>query len=189
MHTSQISAGAVPSFGTDISGPSGVLSDEELDTLLPGEAQGYTAAQAPPNYPTGHAPLHRVSATPLPANYGGFMMQDPESNRLSGSQMPKEIPGVGELQFFKQEDMAYFGKLADGSDENSLSVDEMKERKIMRLLLKIKNGTPPMRKTALRQLTDNARQFGAGPLFNQILPLLMEKNVGRPRAPSTCQGH
>ncbi|KAI1749383.1 armadillo-type protein [Xylaria castorea] len=177
MHTSQISAGAVPSFGTDISGPSGVLSDEELDMLLPGEAQGFTIAQPPPNYPTGHAPLHRVSATPLPANYGGFMMQDPESNRLSGSQMPKEIPGVGELQFFKQEDMAYFGKLADGSDENSLSVDELKERKIMRLLLKIKNGTPPMRKTALRQLTDNARQFGAGPLFNQILPLLMEKTL------------
>ncbi|TRX97894.1 hypothetical protein FHL15_001104 [Xylaria flabelliformis] len=177
MHTSQIGAGAVPSFGTDISGPVGVLSDEELDMLLPGEPQGFTIAQPPPNYPTGHAPLHRVSATPLPANYGGFMMQDPESNRLSGSQMPKEIPGVGELQFFKQEDMAYFGKLADGSDENSLSVDELKERKIMRLLLKIKNGTPPMRKTALRQLTDNARQFGAGPLFNQILPLLMEKTL------------
>ena len=34
-----------------------------------------------------------------------------------------------------------------------------------------------MRKTALRQLTDNARQFGAGPLFNQILPLLMEKTL------------
>ncbi|KAI1828028.1 armadillo-type protein [Xylaria intraflava] len=177
MHASQIGAGAVPSFGTDISGPSGVLSDEDLNALLPGEAQGFAIAQPPPNYPTGHAPLHRVSATPLPANYGGFMMQDPESNRLSGSQMPKEIPGVGELQFFKQEDMAYFGKLADASDENSLSVDELKERKIMRLLLKIKNGTPPMRKTALRQLTDNARQFGAGPLFNQILPLLMEKTL------------
>ena len=176
-HTSQIGAGAMPSFGTDISGPSGVLSDDDLDALLPGEAQGFALSQPPPNYPTSHAPLHRVSATPLPANYGGFMMQDPESNRLSGSQMPKEIPGVGELQFFKQEDMAYFGKLADGSDENSLTVDELKERKIMRLLLKIKNGTPPMRKTALRQLTDNARQFGAGPLFNQILPLLMEKTL------------
>lgn len=34
-----------------------------------------------------------------------------------------------------------------------------------------------MRKTALRQITDNARQFGAGPLFNQILPLLMEKTL------------
>ncbi|KAI1177538.1 armadillo-type protein [Nemania sp. FL0916] len=177
MHTSQVSVSAVPSFGTDITGPGGVLGDEELNMLLPGEPQGFAIAQPPPNYPTGHAPLHRVSATPLPANYGGFMMQDPESNRLSGSQMPKEIPGVGELQFFKQEDMTYFGKLADGSDENSLSVDELKERKIMRLLLKIKNGTPPMRKTALRQLTDNARQFGAGPLFNQILPLLMEKTL------------
>merc|ERR1719265_2794663 len=58
-----------------------------------------------------------------------------------------------------------------------MSVEELKERKIMRLLLKVKNGTPPMRKTALRQLTDNARQFGAGPLFNQILPLLMEKSL------------
>ena len=58
-----------------------------------------------------------------------------------------------------------------------MSVEDMKERKIMRLLLKVKNGTPPMRKTALRQLTDNARQFGAGALFNQILPLLMEKSL------------
>ncbi|KAI1497347.1 armadillo-type protein [Biscogniauxia marginata] len=177
MHTSQVGAPAVPSFGTDISGPAGILGDDELDALLPGEDQGYKTLEPPPGYSTGHAPIHRVSATPLPANYGGFMMQDPESVRVGGTPMPKEIPGVGELQFFKQEDMAYFGKLADGSDENALSVDELKERKIMRLLLKIKNGTPPMRKTALRQLTDNARQFGAGPLFNQILPLLMEKTL------------
>ncbi|KAI0014651.1 armadillo-type protein [Xylariomycetidae sp. FL0641] len=177
MHTSQVGGGAMPSFGTDITTPGGILSDDDLNALLPGEGQGYAMVEPPPGYPTSHAPIHRVSATPLPANYGGFMMQDPDSARVSGHQMPKEIPGVGELQFFKQEDMAYFGKLADGSDENALSVDEMKERKIMRLLLKIKNGTPPMRKTALRQLTDNARQFGAGPLFNQILPLLMEKTL------------
>jgi len=56
-------------------------------------------------------------------------------------------------------------------------VDEMKERKIMRLLLKIKNGTPPVRKTALRQITDKAREFGAGPLFDKILPLLMERTL------------
>ena len=45
----------------------------------------------------------------------------------------------------------------------------------MRLLLKIKNGTAPVRKTALRQITDKAREFGAGPLFDEILPLLMER--------------
>lgn len=47
----------------------------------------------------------------------------------------------------------------------------------MRLLLKIKNGTPPMRKSALRQITDKAREFGAGPLFDKILPLLMERTL------------
>eukprot|EP00954_Amorphochlora_amoebiformis_P029052 1392597-Amorphochlora_amoeboformis.AAC.1 len=47
----------------------------------------------------------------------------------------------------------------------------------MKLLLKVKNGTPPQRKTALRQLTQKARDFGAGPLFNQILPLLMSPTL------------
>ena len=47
----------------------------------------------------------------------------------------------------------------------------------MKLLLKVKNGTPPQRKSALRQLTDKAREFGAGPLFNQILPLLVRAVV------------
>ena len=30
---------------------------------------------------------------------------------------------------------------------------------------------------ALRQVTDKAREFGAGPLFNQILPLLMSPTL------------
>lgn len=47
----------------------------------------------------------------------------------------------------------------------------------MKLLLKIKNGTPPMRKAALRQITDKSREFGAGPLFSQILPLLMSPTL------------
>ncbi|KAK7426208.1 U2 snRNP component prp10 [Neonectria magnoliae] len=174
MH--QSSALAMPStFGTDISGRNMPLSDEELDILLPGEAEGYKTLDPPPGYEPVRAPAHKLMATP--AAQTGFMMQDPEQVRLSGKPMPAEIPGVGDLQFFKPEDMAYFGKLTDGSDENVLTVDELKERKIMRLLLKIKNGTPPMRKTALRQITDNARQFGAGPLFDQILPLLMEKTL------------
>lgn len=34
-------------------------------------------------------------------------------------------------------------------DESTLSPEEQKERKIMKLLLKIKNGTPPMRKVGV----------------------------------------
>ena len=62
-------------------------------------------------------------------------------------------------------------------EDEQLSVEEAKERKIMKMLLKVKNGTPPQRKSALRQLTDKARDFGAGPLFNQILPLLMSPTL------------
>ena len=174
MHPSHIGGPVMPTaFGTDISMRNAPLSDEELDMMLPSE--GYKILEPPPGYATIPRIAHKVMATPLPST--GFMMQDPESGRALGKQLPTEIPGVGDLQFFKAEDMAYFGKLTDGSDENTMSVEELKERKIMRLLLKVKNGTPPMRKTALRQLTDNARQFGAGPLFNQILPLLMEKTL------------
>ncbi|KAK3311135.1 armadillo-type protein [Chaetomium strumarium] len=174
-HPSQVPALPV-AFGTDASGRYMPLSDEELDAMLPGEKEGYKILEPPPGYAPVRAPAHKLATAPTPAT--GFMMQDPSSARFgAGQQIPKEIPGVGDLQFFKPEDMAYFGKLTDGANEDDLSVEELKERKIMRLLLKVKNGTPPMRKTALRQLTDNARNFGAGPLFNQILPLLMEKTL------------
>lgn len=180
MHPSQSGSAMMPStFGTDISSRNAPLSDEELDLMLPSE--GYKVLEPPAGYAPIRTPARKLMSTPAPvasaSGVGGFMMQEPESARSMGKQLPTEIPGVGDLQFFKAEDMAYFGKLVDGSDENAMSVEELKERKIMRLLLKVKNGTPPMRKTALRQLTDNARQFGAGPLFNQILPLLMEKTL------------
>ena len=180
MHPTQSGAVMMPTtFGTDISSRNAPLSDEELDMMLPSE--GYKVLDPPPGYAPIRTPARKLMSTPAPvvgsSGIGGFMMQEPESARAMGKQLPTEIPGVGDLQFFKAEDMTYFGKLVDGGDENAMSVEELKERKIMRLLLKVKNGTPPMRKTALRQLTDNARQFGAGPLFNQILPLLMEKTL------------
>ncbi|CAA6657017.1 unnamed protein product [Spirodela intermedia] len=51
---------------------------------------------------------------------------------------------------------------------------EQKERKIMKLLLKVKNGTPPQRKTALRQLTDKARSLGQPTLEDQERHLLVK---------------
>ncbi|KAJ5928646.1 splicing factor 3B subunit 1 [Penicillium verhagenii] len=177
MHPSQ--GGAMPSngFGTDLSGRNTAWTDEELDMMLPTE--GYKILDPPPGYEPIRNPARKMMATPAPmaGTVGGFMMQEPESIRSMGKELPTDIPGVGDLQFFKPEDMAYFGKLMEAGDDSTMSVEELKERKIMRLLLKVKNGTPPMRKTALRQLTDNARNFGAGALFNQILPLLMEKSL------------
>ena len=81
------------------------------------------------------------------------------------------------LPFIKPEDVSHFSALLGDTDENQLSAEEIRDRKIMMLLLKVKNGTPPMRKSALKTITEKAREFGAGPLFNQILPLLMSPSL------------
>ncbi|KAF9005936.1 small nuclear ribonucleoprotein [Cyathus striatus] len=155
------------------------LTDEELDAVLP--TSGYAIVTPPPGYAPAMAP-RKLTATPV-TEVGGFQIQESSDAAAVAAaaglapELPTEIPGVGNLAFFKPEDAQYFAKILKEEDETELSVDEMKERKIMRLLLKIKNGTPPVRKTALRQITDKAREFGAGPLFDKILPLLMERTL------------
>ena len=158
-------------FGTDISARNAPLLDEDLDRMLPNE--GYKILEPPP----GYEPIRKPLSVPGQGGPATLFDHQPVDAAAIGRAAPEGVPGVGDLQFFKESDQQYFGKLADGSDENEMTVEELKERKIMRLLLKVKNGTPPQRKTALRQITDNARSFGAGPLFDQILPLLMEKSL------------
>ncbi|KAH9935969.1 small nuclear ribonucleoprotein [Epithele typhae] len=147
------------------------LSDEELDAILP--SSGYTIVTPPP----GYAPLMRPPKLSAPSSteIGGFQIQESSDAAAAAAaaglapELPTDIPGVGNLAFFKAEDAQYFAKILKEEDETELTVDEMKERKIMRLLLKIKNGTPPVRKTALRQITDKAG--------TSILPLLMERTL------------
>ncbi|KAF9977275.1 Splicing factor 3B subunit 1 [Actinomortierella ambigua] len=150
------------------------LTDEELDAMFP--TTGYKILDPPPTYQPIRTPSRKLMATPTPYA-GGFMMQDENVKQNYGIPNEVEIPGAANLPFFKQEDMQHFGKLLEEKDESTMSEEDIKERKIMRLLLKIKNGTPPMRKVALRTITDKARDFGPGPLFNQILPLLMSPTL------------
>ncbi|XP_022985010.1 splicing factor 3B subunit 1-like [Cucurbita maxima] len=147
------------------------LTDEELDAMFPQE--GYKILDPPASYVPIRTPARKLLATPTPM--GTPLYAIPEENRGQQFDVPKEAPGG--LPFMKPEDYQYFGALLNEEDEELLSPEEQKERKIMKLLLKVKNGTPPQRKTALRQLTDKAREFGAGPLFNRILPLLMQPTL------------
>ncbi|KAK2997810.1 hypothetical protein RJ639_024937 [Escallonia herrerae] len=147
------------------------LTDEELDAMFPQE--GYKILDPPSTYVPIRTPARKLLATPTPL--GTPLYSIPEENRGQQFDVPKELPGG--LPLMKPEDYQYFGALLNEEDEEELSPEEQKERKIMKLLLKVKNGTPPQRKTALRQLTDKAREFGAGPLFNRILPLLMQPTL------------
>lgn len=149
------------------------FTDEELDTMFP---PGYKVLPPPQNYVPLRTPGRKLTATPTPMSgqtpTGFFMQIEDKSAKFMDNQ-----PKGQNLPFMKPEDAQYFDKLLLDIDEENLSPEEQKERKIMKLLLKIKNGTPPMRKAALRQITDKSREFGAGPLFNQILPLLMSPTL------------
>jgi splicing factor 3B subunit 1 len=164
-------------------------TDAALDAILPTE--GYIIIAPPQNYIPLRTPGRKLLATPTPMAMTpqGFQMEIPVEQRQDASiQEIREAYGVplaptasesgdGALPYIKPEDMQYFGRLLEETEEEKLSKEEANERRIMSLLLKIKNGTPPQRKTAMRQITDKARAFGAGPLFNQILPLLMSPTL------------
>lgn len=156
------------------------LTDEELDALIP---PGYKILAPPSSYIPIRTPARKLLATPTPiGGLGGFSI--PMTPERGGGLGDKTIGGIldtqpkdKELPALKPEDIQYFDKLLLDVDENTLSKAERNEREIMTYLLKIKNGTPPQRKSGLRKITENARRLGAGPLFNQILPLLMSPTL------------
>ena len=165
-------------------------SEAALDAILPSE--GYVILRPPSTYIPLRTPSRKLLATPTPMNMtpAGFQMEIPMEQRTDASitdireaygiplaQTASETGEIGSLPYIKPEDMQYFGRLMEDADEEKISKEESNERKIMALLLKIKAGTPPQRKTAMRQITDKARVFGPGPLFNQILPLLMSPTL------------
>lgn len=154
-------------------------SDEELDALFP---PGYKVLQPPQGYIPIRTPARKLLATPTPAGgQMGFTMPGTPERAGIGEKGYAGIldtqPKDKDLPALKPEDMQYFDKLLMDVDESTLTKAEKNEREIMTYLLKIKNGTPPMRKSGLRKITENARRLGAGPLFNQILPLLMSPTL------------
>ncbi|KAJ8905480.1 hypothetical protein NDN08_001987 [Rhodosorus marinus] len=151
------------------------LTDDELDQLVPSE--GYIVLDPPTGYQAIRTPARKLMATPTPSQTPEFRILGEEGSLqkdgLDIPELPESLQGIS----MKPDDYQTFSKILKDADESTLSSDEQKERRILRLLLRVKNGTPPMRKAALRHLTDKAREFGAGPLINQILPLLMSPTL------------
>ena len=101
--------------------------------------------------PEGYVSEHASLAQNNPANslveaqgasgsvsVGGYMLPDGTSkinedafNAHHGAQLEK-----GDLPFIKPEDVSHFSALLGEADENQLSPEEIRDRKIMMLLLK-----------------------------------------------------
>lgn len=143
-------------------------SDEDLNSILPSE--GYAVLEVPSSYVPIRTPSRKLDATPLAfATPNGFQIlpDDPIAARVMLG-LSNLSNADSDLPFSKPEDYQYFSKLLTKINDDEMSLEEAKERKILKLLLRIKNGSPSVRRVALRQLTERAREFGAGPLFDQI---------------------
>jgi splicing factor 3B subunit 1 len=151
-------------------------TDAELDTFLPSE--GFTILKPPSSYVPIRTPARKLAATPAPLTTPLYALPADGGVGVNDLGIPFELPDALKGMEMKPEDYHNFANVLDRNTVDSeLSIEEQRDRKIMRLLLKIKNGAPAMRKVALRQITDKAREFGAGPLFSQILPLLMSPTL------------
>lgn len=147
------------------------LTDSILEKILP---PGYVKVNPPAHFKQNEETLPPdLSDAVVSSNY--YLPPTNESVGISTTEIPTDVPGVKGLEFFKEEDMKYFGKLVHSKPE-SLNDEEKKELNAMKLVLKIKNGSPVTRKRAMRQLTNNAAKFGPKVLLNQILPILLEPN-------------
>ena len=135
------------------------VTDTELDELLPED--GYEIIKPPAGYKKITTPSRKLDATPVNQKSRFTMHQEDSQLRRDSDIMSQN----SELPYMSQDDLEQFkGLVGDGDDQN-LTKEQVRDKKIMTLLLKIKNGTPPIRKTALKQIAEKAREFGAGPLF------------------------
>ena len=163
----------------DIEARNRPLSDAELDALLPGADDGFEILQPPESYKPLRTPSRKLMLTPAVGGErdSGFFIAEGAASDALLEQLPALPADSGLPGFANKEDEQYFAKLVEEVDETELTAAEAKERRILKLLLKIKNGSPPQRKSALRAITDRARELGAGPLFDAILPLLMSPTL------------
>lgn len=117
-------------------------------TLRPAILSGVSAAAA------------AVLATPTPMATPFYQIPEPVHVPKTDLGPVSFTQELGELTL-KPEDYQVFSKLfAADVDDEKLSHEEMQERKIAALLLKIKNGTPPVRRTALKQITEKVGTEG-----------------------------
>lgn len=151
-------------------------TDELLNSLLP--RKGYEIIAPPVGYTPTRTNTSALLSAPTSVGIrgsGAYELPGQVNKEHFGVQSMHEIdPDMPDL---KPEDYQYFGELLKETDEEVSDRKKRKAREIMKLLLKIKNGTPPMRKVALRMITDQAVMFGAEALFDQILPLLMSPTL------------
>lgn len=122
--------------------------DSVLDIILP---PGYRIVTPPPDYAAPSESAH--------------------NQVVNDYRLPHEIPGIRELQYFKESDSRHFALLSAPETNN---IRDIKQRRALRLLLRIKNGASNIRKQALRGLKQELSVIGSDVMIPVVLELLKD---------------
>lgn len=151
--------------------------------------------------PGGGSAAAAVSAEELPAGAGGGLVGELPAIRteeahlfsalLDRSARDDEDDAAAALREAEAGREAVEQARAEGASANTAAkaaaavvaelrqarADRRRDVSIAASLLCVKSGDPSQRKSAMRFLTSKARELGAGPLFQQILPMLMSDTL------------
>ncbi|AQZ13520.1 HSH155 (YMR288W) [Zygosaccharomyces parabailii] len=87
------------------------------------------------------------------------------------------LPEKYKLKFFKPSDRKHFAQLLIEKPTEALTKSEKKERSLLSLLLKVKNGDTSSRKASLRTLRAKCYDYGPKLILDSILPILLDKTL------------
>ena len=150
------------------------LTDEEINAILPGENSGYQVITPPENYQKYISNI--ISQKRLKyASDPSLALPEPEPQISTENFNDTLVTGL------KPEDKEFFQVLFttdNNVDESQLSTEEIKKRQFLSLLLKVKNGIPPIKKSSFRQILERTPTiFPPQTIFSNIIPLLMSPSL------------
>lgn len=134
------------------------LTDHVLDLILP---KGYVKAPVPQEFSLESGAVDHYE---LPLKVS--------SARLVNDTLP-EYDGI----LMKKEDVKYFSSLVNVNLEEIADADDRKKYRSMELVFKVKNGTPAIRKKAMKGIQSQAQELGSSAVFAVILPLMLEPSL------------
>lgn len=106
----------------------------------------------------------------------------PEKKNQTDLELEKNLlsvegAGVSGLRYLKPSDHRQFAKALQIQPAEEIGKEEQKERLLVSLLLKIKNGTAIVRRQAMRSLQDKCNDFGPKMIFDRLLPILLDNDL------------
>ena len=103
--------------------------------------------------------------------------QSSEMQKELEESVPLEEAASHNLRFLKPSDREHFSEALQKHEEDDMTKEEKKEKLLVGLLLRIKNGNTASRKISMRTLTERAVDFGPNLIFDRVLPLFLDKTL------------